>query len=121
MEQNIVIIFSNDWRIVGYIALTKGALYLTEESLTDVPEIAGLVVNDINALGADSISLENAREQLKKAGVRAHMLDARIVPLLKQVSEGSFDANLRNQVVPDILGLDVEHQRTALEAVLHAA
>lgn len=116
MNTEAIVIFSPDWRLVGVVSLGDSGLQLHEESLTDVPEIAGILVSE----AGPGVTIEQLRGRLKQVGVKAYIFNADLLALLREVSSQEFNPALRTQVVPDILGLDAEHARAALEAVLNA-
>lgn len=139
MKEEVIGIFNTEWQLLGYVVL--GELGLSIVPIHEVPDVAEWVMKQLQerdaqlqkplldehgcAMGLQTVVrgearyMEAVRDELRRVSIRAHVIDKAIVEHLKKVSAESFDANIRTQVVSQIIGLDADHALVALEAVLN--
>ena len=138
MKEEVVGIFNTEWLLLGYVVLGEQGLSIVP--IHEVPDVAEWVMKQLHerdaqlqkplldehggAMGLQTVVrgearyMEAVRDELRRVSIRAHVIDKAIVEPLITVSEKSFDASIRTQVVSQIIGLDAEHALVALEAVL---
>lgn len=138
MKEEVVGIFNTEWQLIGCVVAGEEGLSL--QSIYEVPEVANWVLKQLQerdaqlqqplldehgcAMGLQTVVrgearyMEAVRDELRRASLRAHVIDTAIVEALTKISAQSFDASIRTQVVSQIIGLDAEHALVALEAVL---
>jgi hypothetical protein len=135
----VIALFSSTWQLVGTIVLQGTTLRLHTESGHDVPAVinqtierihhsgkaelnepikdeAGCVIGLVEVGPDDSRYLEAVEDEIRKAGVVAYRVDEALLEPLRWVSAG-VGADVRGQVLPELLHLDVENASAALTAV----
>lgn len=114
-EAQFLAIFNLSWALAGSITVEPSGLVLEEVSLVDVPEMVGLTVQELSE--QPGATLLTVQERLRRAGIRSYLLSLPLLEPLRAISNDAFNQSTRQQVVPEILGLDTEHALAALEAV----
>jgi hypothetical protein len=136
-DQSIVL-FSPDWRAMGFIGpdmelslveadeqtgrLAQWVLsQLTERDpqlMQPIKDNSGCVIGFETASVGDARFLEAVRDELRRANLKSHLIPSGICEALVKISQPRISAELRTQVVPEVLGLPLEQALAALEAVL---
>ncbi len=133
MNTFVAAVFSEDWKLLGYVddsaslfevdslSLTKaqtliGELASRAPELTEaVKDESGCVVGYKPVLKGDPRFVEALRDELRRVGLRSHIIER--VTLDGFVRMNGVDTALREQVIPDMLGLPADQQQSALAAL----
>lgn len=140
MHEQIIVIFNQSWQAIALVTppKTETTPMCVEQERTliswvlkqledrdpqlfePVKDETGCIVGFQTVGKGEARYAEAVRDELKRVGLRAHIVDGSLWSLFVEISQENFAA-VRAQVVPEVLGLDKEHARAALEAVLGTA
>lgn len=136
-----IAIFNKEWQSVAFVSANalqvlnfcdeqdKSLLAWVLDQLKErdpqlmepVKDESGCITGFLSVGKGEPRYLEAVRDELKRVGLRAYEVPDVVVPLLIQTSENPVFNHIRLQIVPEILGLDAEHAKTALQAVIDTA
>lgn len=136
-ENYSIIIFSPDWRVLATVAEGVLVMRTPEEQtqqlaswvlaqlserdpqlMSPVKDESGCVIGFETARPGDPRYMEAVRDELRRASLKAYVVPSGIEAALAALSEPDIAADIRSQIVPEVLGLPFEQALTALEAVL---
>ncbi len=138
MSNTEVAIFNKEWQAVAFVSTSDvNILSLCDEQdrslinwvlnqleerdpqlMEPVTDESGCITGFVSVGRGEIRYLEAVRDELRRVGLRAHEVPASITSLLTEISINKAFKHVRPQVVPEVLGLDAEHAKLALEAVM---
>lgn len=139
MSSTNIAIFNNAWQVIAFISQEgadmlntcdgqdKNLLSWVLAQLEDrdpqlmepVKDESGCITGFVSVGRGEPRYLEAVRDELRRVGLRAHEVATSLVPLFSEISSNKAFEHFRTQVVPEVLGLDEEHAKLALETVMH--